>query len=50
MKRNLLWLVCLAMTFTGCRDYLTEIEPGTTLLGDFFTSTAAAMTLLRSDG
>ena len=42
MKRNLLWLVCLAMTFTGCRDYLTEIEPGTTLLGDFFTSTAAA--------
>ena len=42
MKRNLLWLACLAITFTGCRDYLTEIEPDTTLLGDFFTSTAAA--------
>lgn len=42
MKRNLLWLACLALALTGCRDYLTEIEPGTTLLGDFFTSTAAA--------
>lgn len=42
MKRNLLWLACLAIALTGCRDYLTEIEPGTTLLGDFFTSTAAA--------
>ena len=42
MKRNLLWLVCLAIALTGCRDYLTEIEPGTTLLNDFFTSTAAA--------
>ena len=42
MKRNLLWLACLAIALTGCRDYLTEIEPGTTLLNDFFTSTAAA--------
>ncbi|MBR5574260.1 MAG: RagB/SusD family nutrient uptake outer membrane protein [Paludibacteraceae bacterium] len=42
MKRNLLWLACLVIALTGCRDYLTEIEPGTTLLNDFFTSTAAA--------
>lgn len=27
---------------TGCKDYLTEIEPGTTRLEDYFTSTAAA--------
>ena len=35
-------IFALLLLFTGCRDYLTEIEPGTTLLGDFFTSTAAA--------
>ena len=29
--------------FSGCKDYLTEIEPGTTLLEDFFTSTDAAV-------
>ena len=32
----------VAICFTGCKDYLTEIEPGTTLLEDFFTSTPAA--------
>jgi len=42
MKRNFLWIACLALALTGCRDYLTEIEPGTTLLSDFYTSTAAA--------
>ena len=35
-------IFALLLVFTGCRDYLTEIEPGTTLLNDFFTSTAAA--------
>ena len=35
-------IFALLLLFTGCRDYLTEIEPGTTLLNDFFTSTAAA--------
>lgn len=33
----------LSVSFTGCRDYLTEIEPDTTLLEDFFTSTEAAV-------
>ncbi len=33
----------VAFCFTGCKDYLTEIEPGTTLLEDFFTSTDAAV-------
>ena len=36
-------LVTLSLGFTGCKDYLTEIEPGTTLLEDFYTSTAAAV-------
>ena len=35
-------ILALLLVFTGCHDYLTEIEPGTTLLGDFFTSTATA--------
>lgn len=35
-------ILALLLVFTGCRDYLTEIELGTTLLNDFFTSTAAA--------
>ena len=34
--------VTLSFGFTGCKDYLTEIEPGTTMLEDYFTSTAAA--------
>lgn len=32
-----------AVFFTGCKDYLTEIEPGTDLLEDFYTSTEAAV-------
>ena len=33
----------MSIGLTGCKDYLTEIEPGTTLLEDFFSSTAAAV-------
>lgn len=33
--------VTLSFGMTGCKDYLTEIEPGTTLLEDFYTSTPA---------
>lgn len=33
----------VAVFFTGCKDYLTEIEPGTDLLEDFYTSTEAAV-------
>ena len=33
----------LLLLFVGCNDYLTEIEPGTTLLSDFHNSTAAAV-------
>ena len=32
-----------SLFMTSCREYLTEIEPGTTLLEDFYTSTAAAV-------
>lgn len=35
-------LVCGAL-LTGCKDYLTEIEPGKTLLHDFYTSPEAAI-------
>ena len=42
MKTLKYYIFALFLVFTGCRDYLTEIEPGTTLLNDFFTSTAAA--------
>ena len=31
-----------AVFFTGCKEYLTEIEPGTDLLEDFYISTEAA--------
>ena len=34
--------VTLSFGMTGCKDYLTEIEPGTTLLDDYYSSTAAA--------
>lgn len=33
----------LVLSFTSCKDYLTEIEPGTVLLEDFFVSTDAAV-------
>lgn len=36
-------LIPCSMLFSGCKDYLTEIEPGTTLLEDFYTSTDAAV-------
>ena len=35
-------ILCSVLCMTGCKDYLTEIEPGTTMLEDYFTSTAAA--------
>ncbi len=35
-------LACSAL-MTGCKDYLTEQEPGVTLLNDFFTSKEAAV-------
>lgn len=38
-----LTFVALSLSFTGCKDYLTEIEPGTDLLEDFYTSTEAAV-------
>lgn len=51
MKKNVikriilctLSFVTLSFGMTSCKDYLTEIEPGTTLLEDFYTSTAAAV-------
>ncbi|MBO4666443.1 MAG: RagB/SusD family nutrient uptake outer membrane protein [Paludibacteraceae bacterium] len=46
MKTKYVSLICVlssVLFFTGCKDYLTEIEPGTTLLEDFFTSTDAAV-------
>lgn len=36
-------LVPCSLLFTGCKDYLTEVEPGTTLLKDFYNSTDAAV-------
>ena len=35
-------LACGVM-LTGCKDYLTEIEPGKTMLGDYYTSPEAAI-------
>lgn len=36
-------ILCSVFCLSGCKGYLTEIEPGTTLLEDFFTSTDAAV-------
>ena len=36
-------VLCSVFALNSCKDYLTEIEPGTTLLEDFFTSTDAAV-------
>ncbi|MEE1070322.1 MAG: RagB/SusD family nutrient uptake outer membrane protein [Paludibacteraceae bacterium] len=33
----------LVLSFTSCKDYMTEIEPGTIPLEDFFVSTDAAV-------
>ena len=48
MKKTYKYLsvICVlssVLFFTGCKDYLTEIEPGTDLLEDFYTSTEAAV-------
>ena len=40
---SVICIFCSAFFLSGCRDYLTEIEPGTTLLEDFYTSTDAAV-------
>lgn len=45
MKKQHIFIIsilCSVLCLSGCKDYLTEIEPGTTLLEDFYTSTAAA--------
>ena len=36
-------LLSAMMLLTGCRDYLTEIEPGKTMLDDYYTSPDAAI-------
>lgn len=36
-------ILALLLVFTGCRDYLTELEPDSTMLEDYFVSTAAAV-------
>ena len=43
IAKSILVLALCSLSMTGCKDYLTEIEPGTTLLEDFYTSTAAAV-------
>lgn len=45
MKKTQYIVLALAacVAFTGCKDYLTEIEPGTTRLDDYFVSTDAAV-------
>ena len=40
---SLICVLCSVLFLSSCKDYLTEIEPGTTLLEDFFTSTDAAV-------
>ena len=40
---SVLCILCSVLSLTGCKDYLTEIEPGTDLLEDFYTSTDAAV-------
>ena len=40
-KISFIFVLC-SLFMTSCKDYLTEIEPGTTRLEDYFTSTAAA--------
>ena len=40
---SIICVLCSVFFLSGCKDYLTEIEPGTTLLEDFFTSTDAAV-------
>ena len=35
--------LCSTLSFFGCKDYLTEVEPGTTLLDEFYNSTEAVV-------
>ena len=42
--KSLYIVLCgLVLSFASCRDYMTEIEPGTIPLEDFFVSTDAAV-------
>lgn len=44
MKKYIFLSLALAgMVLTSCRDYLTETEPGKTLLSDYYTSPATAI-------
>lgn len=38
-----LMIALAALSLTGCKDYLTEIEPGKTLLEDYYVSPEAAV-------
>lgn len=40
-KISFIFVLC-SLFMTSCKDYLTETEPGTNLLQDFYSSTAAA--------
>ena len=42
VRLSVIFALC-SFFLTSCKDYLTEIEPGTTLIQDFFTSTPAAV-------
>ena len=40
---SIIFALCSVFFLSGCKDYLTEIEPGTDLLEDFYISTDAAV-------
>ena len=40
---SIICVLCSVLFLSGCKDYLTEIEPGTDMLEDFYTSTEAAV-------
>lgn len=42
-KYIILSLALVGLSLTSCKNYLTEVEPGTTLLSDFYTSTPACV-------
>lgn len=43
MKKYFIYTIMVfSLGLTSCKDYLTEIEPATTLVSDFYQSTAAA--------
>ncbi len=43
MKKNLIISVIAACTLTACEDWLTEAQPGVTMLEDFYSSGSAAI-------